>query len=446
VTLSGAGTVDAIAGIPLERLLSEPQIEPVEVCVNSAALQIAARRFGGQGAARACVVVVRDVTADREAQRVAQQQGRLVAVGQLAAGIAHDFNNILMTIINSAELARRRAHDLEFVDRRLETIASQGERAAALVRQILDFSRQTSPQLQPIDLGQLVRETASLLERTLPETIRIATEIRPGVRHAVSGDPNQLSQVITNLAVNARDAMPLGGALVFAVANEHRDGAGVRPGERGGWVVLTVRDSGTGMPADVRERIFEPFYTTKGPGQGTGLGLSQAYGIIQQHRGVVSVDSVPGCGTTFTIRIPALRGAVTADGGEAAPSLPLGNGETVLVVEDEAAVRAVLGAMLDDLNYRVLVAGTAEEALAIHARHADEVKLVLTDLVMPGVGGLGLLRILKSQVPGLPVVMMSGYLGEKVRHDLEGVAAWVQKPATVSALGSVIHEALAGAS
>jgi signal transduction histidine kinase/HAMP domain-containing protein len=444
VEVSPAGDVTAVGGIPLEQLLVAEETEPREIAVarpRPSVFQVVARRLAGPHGPSACVVVIRDVTREREAQKSAHQQARLAAVGQLAAGIAHDFNNILMTVINSAELAQRRRDDTAFVTARLEIIADQGQRAAALVRQILDFSRQSPPKLQPVDLGALVQQTVGLLERTLPETIRIVQDVPPAPL-GISADPNQLSQVLTNLAVNARDAMAGGGELTFRVTREKHAVANDAGRSGGHWVVLRVRDTGSGMSPDVRERIFEPFFTTKGPGAGTGLGLSQAYGIVQQHGGHIAVESEPGHGTTFTLSFPAIGAFAEPANGREPNGLPTGNGETLLVVEDEPRVRKALAEMLGDLNYRVLTAGSAEEAMDLHAQHADKVSLVLSDLVMPGVGGVGLLRVLRARDPRLRIVMMTGYERSNMRDQLEGVAAWVEKPATPHTLGSVIRQAL----
>jgi signal transduction histidine kinase len=439
-TLSAAGDVTAVGGLPLPRLLATPGIEPREVVGDGAGVfQVAAQPLaGGQGA----VVVIRDVTREREGQKVAQQQARLASVGQLAAGIAHDFNNILMTIVNSAELAIRRPADAPFVRERLEVVVAQGERAAMLVRQILDFSRQSPPSLERLDLATLLEQTVGLLERTLPESIRIAVERGEGP-FVVSADPNQLTQVLTNLAVNARDVMPLGGELGFHLGQEHRaaaaDESGPGPGH---WVVLSVTDTGAGMPPEVRERVFDPFFTTKAPGRGTGLGLSQAYGIVTEHQGHITVDSRPGQGTTFTLYLPSLEDGgplpTVAEGLE----LIMGHGETLLVVEDEAPVRQTLAHILAELNYNALTASSAENALEIHAAHAGQVALVLTDLVMPGMGGLGLLRELRQRNVQVPVVMMSGYVGDSARENVQGVLAWIEKPVTARRLGAVIHEAI----
>jgi two-component system cell cycle sensor histidine kinase/response regulator CckA len=439
-TLSAAGDVTALGGLPLERLLEAPRMDPREVAGDDggAVFQVAAQQLaGGQGA----VVVIREITREREAQKIAQQQARLASVGQLAAGIAHDFNNILMTIVTSAELAMRRQADPPFVRERLEVVVAQGERAAMLVRQILDFSRQSPPSLETLDLGLLLEQTVGLLERTLPETIRILVDRGEGP-FAVSADPNQLTQVLTNLAVNARDVMPLGGELRFRLTQEHRAAAADRSGPGPGhWVVLSVTDTGSGMAREVRERVFDPFFTTKAPGRGTGLGLSQAYGIVTEHRGHITVDSRPAQGTTFTIYLPSLpaRSLAAAAGPDA--DLAVGHGETVLVVEDEAPVRHTLAHLLAELNYQVLTASSAENALDIHAAHAGQIALVLTDLVMPGMGGLGLVRELRRREVPVPVVMMSGYVGES-RATVEGVMAWVEKPVTARRLGLVLQEAM----
>jgi two-component system, cell cycle sensor histidine kinase and response regulator CckA len=438
--LSPAGEVTTVGDLTLARLLAE-RVEPREVSRSERVFQVAAEPLEH---AQGVVLVIRDVTRQREAQQVAQQQARLAAVGQLAAGIAHDFNNILMTIVNSAELAMRKYDDAAFGHGRLSIIVEQGERAAALVRQILDFSRQSAPLLETLDVGALLEQTVALLRRTLPETIRIVVEpVQSGF--VVSADPNQLSQVLTNLAVNARDAMALGGELHFRLGREVRTEAegDAAPGP-GTWITLAVSDTGPGIPADVRERIFEPFFTTKAPGSGTGLGLSQAYGIVTQHRGHIAVDSRPGAGTTFTIYLPDEGAGIVTEIGGAGAEVVRGGGETVLVVEDEAPVRTSLAHILTDLNYRVLAATCAEQALELHEAHAGEVALVLTDLVMPGMGGLRLVRELRARGVPVPVIMMSGYVDESARGSVDGVTAWVQKPVRVRRLGAVIHDALTG--
>jgi two-component system, cell cycle sensor histidine kinase and response regulator CckA len=437
---SPAGQVATVAGIALDRLLAA-QVEPREIAVaDRGVFQVAARPLAD---APGAVLVIRDVTREREAQHVAQQQARLAAVGQLAAGIAHDFNNILMTIVTSAELALRRPEDAAFGRGRLSIIVEQGERAAALVRQILDFSRQSDPAIEMVNLAALLEQTVALLERTLPETIRIVMEPVEG-EFVVGADPNQLSQVLTNLAVNARDAMALGGELRFRLGRERRAQAEGEAGPAAGtWVTVAVSDTGPGIAPGVLGRIFEPFFTTKAPGSGTGLGLSQAYGIVTQHHGQIAVESRPGQGTTFTVYLPDQAGGIAAADGGGGPEVTRGRGQTVLVVEDEAPVRQALAHLLGDLNYRVLTAASAEQALEMHEAHEPEVALVLTDLVMPGMGGLRLVSELRERGVPVPVVMMSGYVAESARGSIDGVSAWVQKPVRVRRLASVIHDALA---
>ena len=438
---SAAGDVTALGGLSLERVLARPKMEPREVAGEDgvAVFQVAAQRLAD---AQGAVVVIREITREREAQKIAQQQARLASVGQLAAGIAHDFNNILMTIMTSAELAMRRQTDAPFVRERLEVVVAQGERAAMLVRQILDFSRQSPPSLEALDLAHLLEQTVGLLQRTLPETITIVVEAGEGP-FSVSADPNQLTQVLTNLAVNARDVMPLGGELRFRLAQERRaataDGSGPGPGQ---WIALSVTDTGRGMPREVRERVFDPFFTTKAPGRGTGLGLSQAYGIITEHQGHITVESRPDHGTTFTVYLPSRADHRPVAARAADSDLALGHGETVLVVEDEAPVRLTLAHLLAELNYQVLTASSAENALEIHAAHAGDVALVLTDLVMPGIGGLGLVRELRQFNAALPLVVMSGYIGDSSHAAVEGVRAWVEKPVTARRLGVVLQEAM----
>ena len=207
--------------------------------------------------------------------------------------------------------------------------------------------------------------------------------------------------------------------------------------------MIEVSDTGVGMPEEVRERIFEPFFTTKAPGRGTGLGLSQAYGIVQQHGGRITVDSGAEGGTIFTITLPALSEDPVAAAACDDPALFTGQGETVLIVEDEVPVRHTLAQILGDLNYRVLVAPSAEDAVTVYDAHPGEVALVLTDLVMPGMGGIGLLRALRERACSAPVVMMSGYVGEAASETIAGVSAWVQKPVSARRLGQIIQEALA---
>ena len=402
------------------------------------------QRIGDEVAGR--VWSFRDVTERKEAEERVRRQDRLAAVGQLASGIAHDFNNLLTGIIGYAQMLRRRAGMPESAKVDLQRIEGEGQRAAHLIRQILDFSRKSAIQPQYLDLVPFLKEATKFLQRTIPESIRIILDMRP-VEYPINADPTQMQQVVTNLAVNARDAMPEGGELRFRLsrfvlkAGQDPPLPEMLPGE---WIELSVSDTGAGIPPDVRPHIFEPFFTTKGVGKGTGLGLSQVYGIMMQHDGLIDVRSEVGEGTTFVLYLPVLDMRKEMPGEEAAEELVSGRGEMVLVVEDQPVVLDMLGKMLEDLGYRVLMTGSGMAALEVYERHRDEIAVVLTDMVMPGMSGVGLFRALRDQDPDVKVVVMTGYsLGQDEKELLSlGVARWVQKPITLGVLSRVMDEIL----
>ena len=392
-------------------------------------------------------LVIRDVTRERDIQQRIKQQERLAAVGQLAAGIAHDFNNMLTSIIGFAELLDMRTDIPESAKHDLEHIIAGGENAAQLVRQILDFSRKTGVEYQKADLLAILKETMKLLERTLPEHIRTVVEFEGG-DYIIETNLTQLQQVITNLAVNARDAMPEGGEVRIALSHLQ-----IGPGERpstcniselspGDWVVLSVADSGTGIPPHLIPRIYEPFYTTKPPGMGTGLGLAQVYGIVKQHGGHIDVKSDVGKGAVFTIYLPqAEKESLPQEAVEG--DIPIGRGDTVLVVEDQEDVRTAVSSMLESLNYRVLTAADGQKALALYWLYRDDIALVLTDVVMPRMGGFDLYMALREKNLDVQVVMMTGYpMGREREVCPEGVAGWLEKPLRIDQLGRVLSEAL----
>jgi PAS domain S-box-containing protein len=440
-----------LGGVPIEELL-QPPVDGLSHEVElegpvPRVFEVVARSVGQQPESRGWVLVVRDVTREREAQAQAQQQERLAAVGQLAAGIAHDFNNILTSIIGFAQLAQGAPGVPSSVKTDLERIAQQGHRAARLVQQILDFSRRSTIERRPMDLVSFVKETVRFLERTIPETIRISLHYEPG-EYLVNGDPAQLHQMLANLAVNARDAMPAGGELRLALSRltlepgEPPPCADMSPGE---YIALSVSDTGVGIPADILPRIFEPFFTTKEVGQGAGLGLAQVYGIVKQHEGFIDVTSQVGIGTTFTVYLPALV-MPPGPGVEEVKEIPRGRGETVLLVEDDPAVLQAAQGMLEHLGYRVLTARNGEEALAVHARHQGEIDLVVSDMVMPGMGGEELFRALRQRDPQIRMVLITGYpLGEDItRLRAEGIVEWVQKPFLLDELARVVNRILKG--
>ncbi len=392
------------------------------------------------------VLVINDVTREREIRAQFQQQERLAAVGQLAAGIAHDFNNIMAAITLYAQMAAR-SESLPQRDReRMAVIDQQARHATRLIQQILDFSRRATLERQPLDLLPLLKEQVKLLKRTLPEHIGIELEYGQD-EHTVNADPTRLQQMLTNLAVNARDAMLDGGTLRIGlqrVAVEDGQAPHLPEIEAGDWIRLTVSDTGTGIPADVVPHIFEPFFTTKGPGEGSGLGLAQVHGIVGQHGGRVDVASQVGEGTTFAIYLPALAVRPAESPPPDVAAAPRGRGEMVLVVEDEDAVRTALVASLEQLNYRTLEAANGEEALAVLERQGERVALVLSDVVMPGMGGMALFRTLRERGCRTPVILLTGHPIKKDLDELwaQGLSAWLTKPPHIEHLAQAVADAL----
>jgi signal transduction histidine kinase/DNA-binding response OmpR family regulator len=395
------------------------------------------------------VVVLRDVTEERQLQEHLQTQDRLATVGQLAAGIAHDFNNVMAIItLYSSTLAKKPDHPNR--GNYLTTIGSQARHAANLIGQILDFSRASVIARIRLDLVPFVKEVVKLLKRTLPENILIKFETEEK-ECPIEADPTRLQQVLMNLAVNARDAMPDGGQLSMTLSQLM-----LNPGKQpplpgmaaGGWVCLAISDTGTGIAANVLPHIFEPFFTTKKPGQGTGLGLAQVYGIIKQHDGEIGVKSKTDRGTTFTVYLPLMdaREPVTVEMAEQFPALPTGGRETILLAEDNLDTLQAIQETLETLGYRVLPAGNGREAMALFMRHKGIVDLVLTDMVMPEMSGVEFYQALEASHPGVKVMIITGYpLADDGRQLLEhGAVAWIQKPFSTGDLALKIREVLGG--
>lgn len=398
------------------------------------------------------MIVCKDVTLDRETAAKAKRQGQLVAVGQLAAGIAHDFNNILTVIMATAQILSLREDTPPKIKAEVESISKQADAAARLIRQVLDFSRQTVIQHAPIDVVAVYKETIRLLERTLPETIAVRTDLQVE-RCVLTANPAQLQEAVTNLAVNARDAMPRGGEIRFGLRTlsaidspveiKGWTGAGNVTVDDGDWAVLSVQDTGEGMSPEVMARIFEPFFTTKPIGHGTGLGMAQVYGILKQHEGFVDVESAPGRGTTVSLYFPVVaEGVPEAEG--APPGIVEGRGHTVLVVEDDVHVLAIVADLLVGLGYRVIRAGSPEIALSKFKRHRDDISLTLTDMVMPHMDGLELADTLRSMDVRIPVVIMTGYSAKvDSPQSLPGyIAAVIEKPIRVQELSDAVAGAL----
>jgi PAS domain S-box-containing protein len=390
-------------------------------------------------------ILLRDVTEVRQVQRRTQEEIRRGAVGQLAAGIAHDFNNIIASIILYSEMVLGMPGLPPKGRQRMNTIIDQAHRAATLTRQILDFSRRGIMEPHPMDLVPFMKELVKLLERTLPENIRVRFNYADN-DYVVNSDPARIQQVFMNLAVNARDAMPSGGELSFNLTLlEVQDGDtppqhGMPPGK---WVRVCVSDTGGGIPTEDLPNIFEPFFTTKPPGEGTGLGLAQVFGIVKQHEGFIDVTSQPGQGTSFNIYLPSLT--IAALSGIIAEDVEAGTGkmETILVVEDDDAMREALVEMLGLMHYQALSASDGQEALSVFKSTA-KVDLVISDLVMPEMGGVALYGVLKEKYPDVRMVVMTGYpLAERGKDLLEqGIVAWLQKPLDADTLARTIKKVL----
>jgi PAS domain S-box-containing protein len=392
------------------------------------------------------LVVATDITERRQLEEQLRQAQKMEAVGQLAGGIAHDFNNLLTAIIGNAELVQ---HDLpagstSFDD--LTEIRQAADRAAALTRQLLAFSRKQVLQPRILDLNQLITGVERMLRRLLAENIETRLDLAANLGF-VHADPGQIEQVLLNLVVNARDAMPDGGKLVIGTADVELDHAyaadhvGVTPGRH---VMLAVTDNGAGMDEQTQAHLFEPFFTTKGPDKGTGLGLSTVHGIVQQSGGSVAVTSQVGRGTTFKVYLPVAEDGL-GPAPEPSPETPLARGtETILLVEDARAVRALAGRVLAAAGYSVLEAGDGAAAEVLAARHDGPIHLLLTDVVMPGLSGSQLAQRIAALRPRIRVLYMSGYTDDAIVHMdvLAKGIPFLEKPFAPEALTRKVREVL----
>lgn len=443
----------ALAGQPIETLLQTPgtglahELTSADHVFEIMACPLHSAPDEAMPDADGWVLILRDVTQERAFLGRMQQQEHLAAIGQLAAGIAHDFKNIISVITLYSQMLMR-APLSERDRQRLVTMSQQATHASRLIQQILDFSRRSAMERSAVDLLPFTKELVNLWERTLPENIQIRLSY-DDPEYIVDGDPTRLQQALMNLAINARDVMPQGGVLRLALARVNvRAGAPPPLPELtpGAWLRLTVSDTGPGIPAAVLPHIFEPFFTTKERSKGTGLGLAQAYGIVAQHDGFITVESRPGQGATFVIYLPLVV-TLAAPATEYAAQEPLTGGhETILLVEDEATAREVISDTLEALGYNVLEAANGQAALEIFTRDPARIALVLTDLVMPKMGGIELLLAVRAVRPDIGVVAMTGYPIEGEGQSLLalGMAAWLQKPFNYEVLAATLRQALTG--
>jgi hypothetical protein len=391
------------------------------------------------------VGIVRDVSEKKRLELQLHQSQKMEAFGQLAGGVAHDFNNLLTVISGYSDLLLTKLAPGDPKIKMLDQIHRAAERATSLTRQLLAFSRQQVLEPRILDLNVIVTDIEKMLRRLIGEDVQFSIVLGEAIS-SVKADPGQVEQVIMNLAVNARDAMPQGGKLTIETSEVELDEfyTNTHPEARAGrFVLLAISDTGCGMTPDVKARIFEPFYTTKGVGQGTGLGLAVVHGIVKQSGGNIDVYSEAGIGTTFRIYLPTAQPqAAPLPGGH--PELPSRGSETVLLVEDEDSVRELATFVLEECGYRVMTAPEGLAALQLMESSRQAIDLLVTDVVMPKMGGRKLAETLQAQYPGLRVLFMSGYTDDAVvRHGvLQASANFLQKPFTPNSLAKKVREVL----
>ena len=419
-------------------------------------LRWAIKPWGDPGAAsRAAsggiIIFTEDVTEQHQLQRQLQQAQKMEALGTLAGGIAHDFNNLLGVIIGYCDLSLGTVPLNTPIHGNLEHIKAASDRAVSLTRQLLAFGRRQVIFPKVIDLNKVIQNTAKMLQRLVREDIEVSF-LHDAAPVLVKADAAQIDQIVMNLAVNSRDAMPDGGKIVIktAVTNLDEDYALQHPGVRDGtYGCLSVADTGFGMDESIKSKIFDPFFTTKEPGKGTGLGLSTVYGIVQQSGGHISVYSEPGNGTTFHIYFRSVHEKVEEGISQSVPSSVPRGSETILLVEDNLELRELVVTMLESGGYRVLQAKDATQALSVLRSSAGELELLITDVVMPGRNGVDLLNDAQTIHPGIKTLLISGHPGDVLLHRgaLISERAFLQKPFTRDALlarvQSILHPTVA---
>jgi len=375
-----------------------------------------------------------------------RQSQKIEAIGQLAGGVAHDFNNLLTVIKGYGQMSLMGLKEGDPLKENIDEIQKAAEKAAGLTRQLLAFSRRQVLEVKVVDLNTALKDLDKMLRRMIREDVGLEMHLTEDLG-SVKVDPGQIEQVVINLAVNARDAMPSGGKLTIETANVELDKeyarrhVAVTPGR---YVMLSVSDTGVGMAKEVQEKIFEPFFTTKEKGMGTGLGLSTVYGIVKQSGGNIWVYSEPGQGTTFKIYLPRVNEPVEEIGKKALiEEVPTGN-ETILVVEDDEEVRKLAVRILEKQGYRVFMAKQGNDALSLCEKHDEPIHLIVTDVVMPGMSGRKLAERLKETHPEMKVLYMSGYTDNAIVHHgvLEPGIQFLQKPFTVESLSRKVREVL----
>jgi PAS domain S-box-containing protein len=386
-----------------------------------------------------------DITEQKRTEEHLLRAQRMESIGTLAGGIAHDLNNILAPILMSVEMLQMKTTDAD-TNRWLSMIRENADRGSELIKQVLTFARGMQGERIPVQLKHILKDLISVLKETLSRAINIKFEISNEI-WTVLADPTQIHQVLMNICINARDAMPNGGTLTITAKNISLDenyarmDAEVHPGK---FVLITIADTGTGMTPRVKERIFDPFFTTKEVGKGTGLGLSTALTIIKGHGGFINVYSEPAHGTRFSIYFPAADTEQGAENEKGMSAIPRGSGELVLVVDDEENIRDVMTATLESFGYKVITASDGTEGLAQYAQHAKEISLVITDMAMPFMDGAAMIRALRKINPEFRIIGMSGLLNADQTAELQSlnVSGFLNKPFTAENLLHSVRDAL----
>jgi two-component system cell cycle sensor histidine kinase/response regulator CckA len=392
------------------------------------------------------ISVIEDITERRTLEAQVRQATKMDAIGRLASGVAHDFNNLLTVILGFGELAMSDTAMTVQHANELAEIIKAAQRATGLTKQLLAFSRQQVLHAVPLDVNELITDMTGMLGRLIGEHIHVTLALAPNLSLALA-DRGQLEQVVMNLVVNARDAMPDGGSVTIETADIDLEKSSIHEEQimEGQYVMLAITDTGAGMTKETQRRLFEPFYTTKETGTGTGLGLSTTYGIVKQSKGYIWVSSEPGHGTTFKVYLPRSNRDVPLQAVVPVVTVPVKiASETVLLVEDEVGVRRLAKRILDGAGYQVLEAANGDDAEKVFAHHAESIDLVVTDVIMPGCGGPELMSRLLVLAPQLRVLYMSGYTEQSVAHRT-GIAQglpFVQKPFTAAQLVRQVRDAL----
>jgi two-component system, cell cycle sensor histidine kinase and response regulator CckA len=392
------------------------------------------------------LIINTDITEQKKTEAQLLRAQRMESIGTLAGGIAHDLNNILSPILMAADMLQSDPDLCTAGEPWLSIIKENTERGADLIKQVLTFARGVEGEKLPVNIRHLIKDIAKVLRETLPKSVSLKTDIESELR-LISADPTQIHQVIMNLAVNARDAMPEGGTLIIKAENVTLDENYARmqiEAKPGNYVLLSIKDTGKGMPPEILPRIFDPFFTTKELGKGTGLGLSTALSIIKSHQGFVNVYSEPGRGTQFSVYLPAMETSEPA--GDVSPDSlhPKGQGELILLVDDEANILQIVKATLEKYNYKILTASDGTEALALYAQNPAGISLVLTDMAMPFMDGAATIRALRRLNPNLPVIAASGLSTNEQNSEIQNLAvnAFLPKPYTAEKLLKTISDVL----